>query len=454
MKGDFSRLTFDPTKQFSRVRMQQGRVMLDADWNELNDILLHYMRTLGADLIGPHGGPVNNVGFEIEQGDAESGPKIFGGHYYVDGILSALAKQENVDGQPVASANYFRQPYFPINRTDHPLPQTPYLAYLDVWERHVSYLEDALIREVALGGPDTATRAQIIWQVKTMGVNPQDIFDLSDNNPNPACGNLNLEKFRSFLKGNQPTLKARVKKPSNDDTDPCVTSPEARYRGAENQLYRVEVHRVNTDGKATFKWSRENGSVVARWLQTKGSDLIVSGIRDEVKGFQAGDWVELTHDDLELRAEPGVMVQLSKVEGDALTFDSNTASGTVESDPSKLKNPKVRRWDQKQVGEITLEDGTIPVTESDNDWVMLEDGLEIQFQLEGTPHDYRTGDYWLIPARVATGDVEWPGGTDTPDPLPPHGIDHHYAPLAFVNADAITDLRKAFTAFAQCFNLR
>ena len=34
MKGDFSRLTFDPTKHFSGVRMQQGRVQLDADWNE------------------------------------------------------------------------------------------------------------------------------------------------------------------------------------------------------------------------------------------------------------------------------------------------------------------------------------------------------------------------------------------------------------------------------------
>ena len=34
MKGDFSRDTFDPAKQFTRVLMQQGRVQLDADWNE------------------------------------------------------------------------------------------------------------------------------------------------------------------------------------------------------------------------------------------------------------------------------------------------------------------------------------------------------------------------------------------------------------------------------------
>ena len=34
MKGDFSRITFDPKKHYSRVLMQQGRVQLDADWNE------------------------------------------------------------------------------------------------------------------------------------------------------------------------------------------------------------------------------------------------------------------------------------------------------------------------------------------------------------------------------------------------------------------------------------
>jgi hypothetical protein len=456
MKGDFSRLTFNAAKGFSRVRMQQGRVMLDADWNELNDILLHYVRTLGGDLIGPHGGPETNLGFEIREGDAESGLEILGGHYYVDGILSELNREKNVDGEPLVSATYFGQPYYPLNRNDDPLPATPYLVYLDVWERHVTYLEDALIREVALGGPDTATRAQIIWQIKVVDSDWLRTFNINV----AGCADFSLEEFRKALRGNAPKLKARVKQPTTDDTDPCVMSPESRYRGAENQLYRVEIHDMNTDGKATFKWSRENGSVVARWLQTKDNSLIVSGIRDTVKGFQAGDWVELSHDDLELRGEAGVMVKLSKVEDDVLTFDPNTASGTVEANLSSLKNPKVRRWDQKEVGEITLQGGAIAVTESDTDWVTLESGLEIQFQLPtgNGQNNYHIGDYWLIPARVATGDIEWPlETTSTPQnqkplALPPHGLKHHYAPLAFVNADVVTDLRKQFTALAECLS--
>ena len=34
MKGDFSRETFDRARHYSAVLLQQGRVQLDADWNE------------------------------------------------------------------------------------------------------------------------------------------------------------------------------------------------------------------------------------------------------------------------------------------------------------------------------------------------------------------------------------------------------------------------------------
>src|SRR5258708_40044698 len=50
---DFSLLS-----NFSRLLWQQGRVILDADLNEQVDILLHYLRSLAHDLIGPQGGPI------------------------------------------------------------------------------------------------------------------------------------------------------------------------------------------------------------------------------------------------------------------------------------------------------------------------------------------------------------------------------------------------------------
>ena len=36
--GNFSRNTFDPLKDYVGVRLQQGVPVLDADWNELNDV--------------------------------------------------------------------------------------------------------------------------------------------------------------------------------------------------------------------------------------------------------------------------------------------------------------------------------------------------------------------------------------------------------------------------------
>src|SRR3954462_8197246 len=86
MKGDFTRDTFYRAKNFSRVLMQQGRVTLDADHNEQTAILLHYLRTLARDLIGPYAAPSEHSGFVLSRGEDENlhiGP----GRYYVDGIL-------------------------------------------------------------------------------------------------------------------------------------------------------------------------------------------------------------------------------------------------------------------------------------------------------------------------------------------------------------------------------
>jgi Family of unknown function (DUF6519) len=62
-------------------------------------------------------------------------------------------------------------------------------------------------------------------------------------------------------------------------------------------------------------------------------------------------------------------------------------------------------------------------------WVDLEDGVQVWFSGNG---EYRSGDYWLVPARVATGNVEWPtepGNADVAAALHPHGPQHHYAPI-------------------------
>ena len=52
MAGDYSRKRFDASLDLSGVFMQQGRVQLDADWNELVEILDRRFRAETVDIVG------------------------------------------------------------------------------------------------------------------------------------------------------------------------------------------------------------------------------------------------------------------------------------------------------------------------------------------------------------------------------------------------------------------
>ena len=102
MKGDFSRSTFRPDKHYSGVRMQQGRVQMDADWNEQLDIQQHLDETTAVDFAGPSGAPRTSGGFRIGSKLDGSDLTISAGHMYVDGILcenpAALQYGDQVSG--------------------------------------------------------------------------------------------------------------------------------------------------------------------------------------------------------------------------------------------------------------------------------------------------------------------------------------------------------------------
>jgi Family of unknown function (DUF6519) len=90
MKSDISRSTFDAHKHYSKVVMQQGRVQLDADWNEQQDILLHHLETRSGDVIGASGASIGESGFAIEFTPDWNDLIISPGSLYVDGILCEL----------------------------------------------------------------------------------------------------------------------------------------------------------------------------------------------------------------------------------------------------------------------------------------------------------------------------------------------------------------------------
>src|SRR5688572_6185372 len=88
MYGDFSRDSFDRTKHFRRVLIQQGRVLLDSDFNEQAAILLHYTEELTKALIGPFAAVAD--GFDVTTVDLIKRPPkvtLANGCYFVDGLL-------------------------------------------------------------------------------------------------------------------------------------------------------------------------------------------------------------------------------------------------------------------------------------------------------------------------------------------------------------------------------
>jgi hypothetical protein len=537
MKADFTRNTDNAFKHFARVLMQQGRVQLDADWNEQAAILLRYLRTLAADLIGPQGGPAEHLGFGITAVTTPAVPNDFGiglGRYYVDGILceadsqpvgfvvqtdpnKIVVDQRTLDGAPfqtnqlvevfddvqlpnVSAAfpptlvqitnvdqakltltlqtpagfsfktpvapklrrvyTYMTQPEYPVPDSEKLSANGSFLIYLDVWERLITYVEDDAIREVALLGPDTAARSKVVWQVKAIPGRP------SDNGPGntSTCDNFTPADsafLAKILGANRGRLRARAKQTAAS-TDPCIIPPDANYRGPENQLYRVEIHRPGAawdgtaNGKssaATFKWSRENGAVVFPILSVASGEGVTTITletlgRDDRFGLSEGEWVEVQDDTYVLQNRAEKMLQIQAIDRTATTVTLTGAPGSNVGQDSAL-HPMLRRWDYQQGdpadGGLQLgSDNAALIVESATAWLELEDGVQIQFRPPdaGQPATlYHTGDYWLIPARTATADVEWPTepGKDSqgnaitlPLAKPPDGVQHHYAPLAVV----------------------
>lgn len=524
MKGDFSRNSFDPSKQYSSVRMQQGRVQIDADWNEQMDITDYYNRLFTEDFLGQAIGPSSGAGFKISGSDADF--NIGMGRYYVNGLLL-----ENLN-----DTTYTAQPYYPTTiDTLSPFDNTPnsvnniYVAYLEIWQQSVSMTDDVDIAETALNGADTATRLRNIPQVKllhavwdgSLTLKYTVLFDPSSSN---SAVQQNVQRWQA--------LNKRLISSSNTNISQ-LTPQVSDSLSLQNQLYRTEIHQasatatvqsidiptnkitlqlvaaagqsswntgdalqMSTDARqlvgmaadvvtidtvsntnntvvitatisgalgsdivmnstvnipnvkpntttiyhstATFKWSRDNASVnttcaiVANGSDGAKYDITVHAIpQDGISGFNLYQWLELSLPDWELQGKAGNMVQITGVSGNTLTV-----SGAVDATIITAKNAIARRWDTETTS-ITSQ-AVNPVTSiTTNPAVNLEKGLSITF----SGSDFKVGDYWLIPSRMANNSknkrITWPlDSANNFIAQPPQGIQRVYAPLAILQRTA------------------
>ncbi|WP_299844354.1 DUF6519 domain-containing protein [uncultured Paracoccus sp.] len=475
MSGDYSRDSFDALRSFAGVFLQQGRAVLDSDWNEMVALFERRIRAETVDIIGRAVVPrETEQAFEISL--VPGGMQFGRGRIYVDGLLAEHFGRADFDGSNPARpapvfdrgrieagraegvldemispatgdlTNYLEQPFWP---TPVPLPQGggPHLVYLAVWNREVTPTELPALLEPALGGLDTTTRWQTVWQVRVLQNVGANATCQTPDDELPGWTAITAPSTARLT-----TATIDIDEPEN----PCLVPPTDGYTGLENQLYRVEIHgllNANADPAAQtswgFKFSRENASVRAAVtaIAADGESLTVSRIgRDQVLRFAPGDWVELTDDRREFNHLSGQMLRVAEVDAETREISFETAIAAdlrpsgVGGDTLAARHTRLIRWDQQGIIrrangtqwvdlDAAASNGLIPVP-PDGTVLVLESGITVSFSTAAGPGRFRPMDHWRFAARTAGTQIEILRAA------PPVGIQRHHARLAMIRPAA------------------
>jgi hypothetical protein len=413
------------------------------------------------------------------------GIRIGKGRCYNHGVLC-----ENEQEIP-----FSQQPGYPGAIEPHGFHRSnDFLFYLDTWDRFITAVEDPDIREVALGGPDTAARTQTVWQVKWVPESEEKLFFrilessgqlkarhnperiLHDNrlyrveihNPGgminapasqafypvlevePVDSSPNQVSIKSWQGGSDQWQPGQYVKFIGHENGTANQSPPVMITEIDHKSGLLTLEALPVEAAAgnifrlfpiaTFKWSRENGTVVFPIKSLENRTLILDDPYGYGSSLNKGDWVEVVDDDYVLEGRAAHLCCIRDIEatprGNLMITLQPPPPRDVGKDPDK--HPLVRLWSQKdkrfkednlenRENEQLLTGGVIPVW--GGQWIELEEGIQVYFDGGGI---YHHGDYWWIPARSADNEIQWPCDNHEPVSLPPHGIKHHYAPLAVV----------------------
>ncbi|WP_414583861.1 DUF6519 domain-containing protein [Scytonema sp. PCC 10023] len=177
--GNFSRNTFDPAKGYVGVRLQQGVPLVDADWNELNDVTRHELYTALSQLFpdgvaGREG--LEGLSFFVfpgqgipEQPTADNdfyvlpGRAIVGGRPFYFPPLTGGGGLEAIFLYIIQnSIRYSAQPWTDPTRAAEdgvdvipplttPVANRTDLVYVDLWDREVDSTEDPNLVNTVIG---------------------------------------------------------------------------------------------------------------------------------------------------------------------------------------------------------------------------------------------------------------------------------------------------------------
>jgi len=456
---DLSRTTYYPRKRYSGVRMQQGRVLTDDDFNAQEQIHHEDKRLTGRDVIGSAGSP--DQGFAIGNAASKDGSidfDIAAGTFYIGGNRVALDTPQSFALQ----TDWLQNPGVPPPRGER-----QDMVFLEVWQQNVSAVEDSELIEKALGGPDTSTRRRTMWRVSVQ----EDVA----TNYCPQAWQQVKTAVQTAIGGvwqdnTQLRSDARLTvayETSGDKEDLCSPSVLAGYLGAENQAIRVQLV-----GNNHFTWGFDNGAPLYRAsLEDAASDRktfrMLTEPRDQAHWPQAGQVVEvlpwsallLNGEKLAEELSPG---HLSTLSG---SYDPDSGEIVLATPlPADFGAQWKNRSDQDSLlktrfGTEELEDAYffLRVWDRGSDTTpeaALAVGSKVALGSTGinvtiTGSHRMPGDHWIIAARPHTPDQVVPWELETGRQA--EGYHRFYAPLAIIHWNApgeaaplVYDCRKKF----------
>lgn len=399
MGSDRARISYDPSRHWRGVISQQGRVTLEADWNEADAIAASERRQELLDIVGPAGTP--DDGYQIlpaASGSPAGDLTIQHGTLYVGGERMVLDSDLDYASQPdwtdTAGDPLWTAPAVPDSGTE--------AIYLLLRAQEVGAVEDPALLDVALGGPDTAARWRILQRVVRTPVTATDC----------QAGTTALEQLWAAkgLQLDPATLRlesqARLQVSFAQQQAPslCEPSGQGGYLGAQNQLIRVQVASVDSKGVPTLVWGFDNASFLYRIagppvVDTAGGTTMVTLATAPVDSY---------HQPAQNQAVEILMAAAELTGSDYIA----AATGTVTSVAAAGYNPDTGQLqlDTALDADVTSSpllflrvwQGTVPWS-SPGPVQLGATGIGVAISTAGTAAStFHVGDYWTFAVRPGT----------------------------------------------------
>jgi Family of unknown function (DUF6519) len=417
MATDVARLSFDPGRQYTGVVPQQGRVSLEAEQNEQRVIDAQERRKELLEIVGPAGTPDDGYAVSFVGSELTVGP----GTMYVGGLRVELD----------APVSYTHQPDW----LDGPVSLDVGLGHvvLLLRETDVTAVEDPMLYEPALGGPDGAARTRMLQHVEVLETQQQTCSTaLAQDEKDWLTEGATFDPNTMRLESNGRLLVTWEGVP--EAADPCEPSSTGGYLGAENQLIRVQVVDHDQDGTFSILWGYDDASMLYRVTPDASANPVLTLQRSPVDDFhrpQAGQAVQVLRSTAALPSSDGVIegylaaltgeagVLAAPYDPDTKTVQFPAALPAQYTDTAQTPQLYLRVWEELLTGN-TL--GT-PIT-------LTGTGMQVTLTIDGGGLP-RPGDFWCIGVRPSTPTTVYPDRL-LREPQPPDGPREWVCPLAVV----------------------